>query len=87
VFEGIRLYPTPHGPAIFRLKDHVERLYRGARTYGLDMPYPAERFGEIIVATRPTSGRSRSSAAIRCVSRRGTSATRTCSSRCCRSAV
>ena len=57
VFEGIRLYPTPRGPAIFRLKDHVERLYRGARTYGLEMPYPADRFCEIIVEVAKASGR------------------------------
>jgi branched-chain amino acid aminotransferase len=57
VFEGIRLYPTPHGPAIFRLRDHVERLYRGARTYGLEMPYPVERFCEIVVEVAKASER------------------------------
>jgi branched-chain amino acid aminotransferase len=57
VFEGIRLYPTPKGPAIFRLRDHVDRLYRGARTYGLEMPFPAERFCEIIVEVAKASER------------------------------
>jgi branched-chain amino acid aminotransferase len=57
VFEGIRLYPTPRGPAIFRLRDHVDRLYRGAGTYGLEMPFPAERFCEIIVEVAKASGR------------------------------
>jgi branched-chain amino acid aminotransferase len=57
VFEGIRLYPTPDGPAIFRLREHVERMYRGARTYGLAMPFSAERFCEIIVEVARASGR------------------------------
>jgi branched-chain amino acid aminotransferase len=57
VFEGIRMYPTPQGPAIFRLRDHIERLYRGARTYGLEMPYPVERFCEIVVEVAKASGR------------------------------
>lgn len=57
VFEGIRLYPTPNGPAIFRLRDHVDRLYRGARTYKLELPYPPERLCEIIVDVARASGR------------------------------
>ncbi|HEY5348524.1 MAG TPA: branched-chain amino acid transaminase [Candidatus Lustribacter sp.] len=57
VFEGIRLYPTPRGPAIFRLRDHIDRLYRGARTYGLEMPFPAERFCEIVVEVAKASKR------------------------------
>jgi len=57
VFEGIRLYPTPDGPAIFRLREHIERMYRGARTYGLEMPFGPERFCEIIVDVARASGR------------------------------
>jgi branched-chain amino acid aminotransferase len=57
VFEGIRLYPTPRGPAIFRLQDHIARLYRGARTYGLEMPYSEERFCEIVVEVARASAR------------------------------
>lgn len=57
VFEGVRLYPTPRGPAIFRLKEHVERLYRGARTYGMTMPYPEARFSEIVVEVARASAR------------------------------
>jgi branched-chain amino acid aminotransferase len=30
VFEGMRAYPTPNGPAIFRLTEHIERLHRSA---------------------------------------------------------
>lgn len=57
VFEGIRLYPTPRGPAIFRLREHVERLFRGARTYGLEIPHTVERFCEIVVEVAKASGR------------------------------
>ena len=40
VFEGMRAYGTPEGPAIFRLKDHIERLFSSARIFGfLDLPW------------------------------------------------
>ncbi|KGM57394.1 branched-chain amino acid aminotransferase [Lysobacter arseniciresistens ZS79] len=39
VFEGIRCYETPSGPAIFRLTDHNTRLYASARIYDMPMPY------------------------------------------------
>ncbi len=42
VFEGIRAYDTPAGPAIFRLDDHTRRLYASARIYDMDIPYPRE---------------------------------------------
>jgi len=41
VFEGIRCYETPDGPAVFRLADHVERLERSARVIGMELPYSA----------------------------------------------
>lgn len=39
VFEGIRCYDTPNGPAIFRLTDHNKRLYQSARIHEIDIPY------------------------------------------------
>ena len=42
VFEGIRSYPTPQGPAIFRLQDHIERLLASAAIYGLQVRYSPE---------------------------------------------
>ena len=36
VFEGIRCYSTPNGPAIFRLADHVRRLLDSAKIYRMD---------------------------------------------------
>lgn len=51
VFEGIRAYETDKGPAIFRLTDHIKRLYKSAHILGMDMPYSVE---EIVQATKDT---------------------------------
>ncbi|TMP36501.1 branched-chain amino acid transaminase [Pseudoalteromonas rubra] len=42
VFEGIRAYDTPKGPAIFRLKDHIQRLFDSAKIYRIEIPYTQE---------------------------------------------
>jgi branched-chain amino acid aminotransferase len=42
VFEGIRSYETQHGPAIFRHRDHLDRLERSAKLYYMDLPYSIE---------------------------------------------
>lgn len=39
IFEGIRSYDTPNGPAIFRLDDHLVRLFHSAKVYDIPMPY------------------------------------------------
>ena len=39
VFEGIRCYHTPQGPAVFRLPDHIQRLINSARIYRMDIPF------------------------------------------------
>ncbi len=39
VFEGIRSYDTPNGPAIFRLTDHNRRLFQSAKIHEIDIPY------------------------------------------------
>ena len=46
VFEGIRAYDTPAGPAIFRLKEHIQRLFDSAKIYWMDMPYGKEAICE-----------------------------------------
>ena len=38
VFEGIRFYNTPDGPAVFRLTDHMQRFVNSARIYRMDLP-------------------------------------------------
>ena len=57
VFEGIRVYPTPRGPAIFRLREHVDRLVAGAAAYGLPLGYDAAALCAAIVETVRASGR------------------------------
>ena len=42
VFEGIRSYETPAGPVIFRLADHLKRLFHSAKIYDMAIPYPVE---------------------------------------------
>jgi branched-chain amino acid aminotransferase len=42
VFEGIRCYQTPDGPAIFRLQDHIRRLFDSCRIYRLDPGHTVE---------------------------------------------
>jgi hypothetical protein len=46
VFEGIRCYRTPNGPAVFRLADHLRRLSGSARIYRMEMPYSRELLEE-----------------------------------------
>ena len=48
VFEGIRCYETSRGPAVFRLEDHIKRLYKSAEAMQMKIPYSQE---EIIAAT------------------------------------
>lgn len=49
VFEGIRCYDTPHGPAIFRLSEHVDRLVNSAKIYRMDVPYTREQLSQAMV--------------------------------------
>jgi branched-chain amino acid aminotransferase len=46
VFEGERCYDTEKGPAIFRHKEHLERLERSAKLYYMDLPYSLEQLRE-----------------------------------------
>lgn len=49
VFEGIRCYETKKGPAVFRLTDHIERLFRSSKIYLIDVPFSTK---QIIDATK-----------------------------------
>jgi len=42
VFEGIRVYDTANGPAVFRLTDHLKRLLNSGRLLYMDIPYSVE---------------------------------------------
>ena len=51
VFEGIRAYSTKNGTKIFRLEDHIKRLFNSAKIYRMNMPYDIEA---IMQASRTT---------------------------------
>src|SRR5262245_25720407 len=51
VFEGIRCYATPDGPAVFRLDTHLDRLYDSAKIYRMDIPFTAPEFRQAVLET------------------------------------
>lgn len=51
VFEGIRAYATPKGPAVLGLDAHVARLYDSCKIVHLPVPYPPDRIRAAIVET------------------------------------
>ena len=56
VFEGIRCYNTPNGSAIFRLTEHVDRLFNSAKLYGMKMRYTKKQITHAIIMTVKASG-------------------------------
>ncbi|MCL6568690.1 MAG: branched-chain amino acid transaminase [Meiothermus silvanus] len=48
VFEGIRAYDTPKGPAIFRLPEHVERLFHSAKVLMMEIPFTPQEISQAI---------------------------------------
>ena len=53
VFEGIRCYDTPKGPAVFRLGEHMQRLHNSARLLYMQIPYSVD---ELKAATNELVG-------------------------------
>jgi branched-chain amino acid aminotransferase len=51
VFEGIRAYNTDRGPAVFRLTEHIERLFRSAKIYMMEPEFTVE---QMVAATKET---------------------------------
>ncbi len=51
VFEGIRCYNTPNGSAIFRLPEHVDRLFNSAKLYGMKIRYTKKQIIDAIIKT------------------------------------
>ena len=47
VFEGIRCYETPRGPAVFRLTDHLKRLEASGRLLHMDLGYSVEELRDV----------------------------------------
>jgi branched-chain amino acid aminotransferase len=56
VFEGIRCYNTKKGPAIFRLREHVQRLVNSGKIYRMDIPYSVEEICQAIIDTIKING-------------------------------
>jgi branched-chain amino acid aminotransferase len=51
VFEGIRAYETSDGPAVFRLTDHMIRMFKSAKIYLIDIPFSVQ---QLVDATKET---------------------------------
>jgi len=51
MFEGIRCYKTARGSAIFRLDEHVERLFASAHIFSIEMPYSRKEIRDAIIKT------------------------------------
>jgi branched-chain amino acid aminotransferase len=49
LFEGIRCYETPQGPAIFRLKEHTDRLVNSCKVYRMELAYSREQLAQALV--------------------------------------
>jgi branched-chain amino acid aminotransferase len=56
VFEGIRAYATARGPAIFRLSDHIHRLFNSAKVYLIDIPFTEEELVDAVKETVRVNG-------------------------------
>lgn len=57
IFEGIRVYPTSRGSAVFRLREHVERLLDGCAAYGMTLAYDVPAIEDAVITTVRASGR------------------------------
>jgi branched-chain amino acid aminotransferase len=56
VFEGIRCYDTPQGPAVFRLTDHMQRLHDSAQLIYMEIPYSVDELREATNETLNANG-------------------------------
>ena len=56
IFEGIRCYDTPNGSAVFRLPEHVDRLFKSAKLYSMKMEYTKKEISDAILQTIKASG-------------------------------
>ena len=56
VFEGVRCYELPQGPAIFRAQEHIQRLLDSAKIYRMESPYTREQLVQAMVDLVATNG-------------------------------
>lgn len=50
-FEGIRCYNTPKGPAIFKLDEHIKRLFQSAHIFLLNIPFTEQEIRKAVIET------------------------------------
>ena len=56
VFEGIRAYETKQGSAVFRLPDHIRRLFRSSHLYHMEIPFSDEELRQAVKTTIRSNG-------------------------------
>ncbi len=56
VFEGVRCYETPAGPAVFRVREHARRLLDSAKIYRMDIPFSLAELSSAMVDTVRENG-------------------------------
>jgi len=56
LFEGIRCYRTPQGPAVFRLDDHLKRLENSCKVYRMDLPFGRDELTRAVFDSIRTNG-------------------------------
>lgn len=56
IFEGIRSYRTREGSAVYRLREHMRRLYDSCRVYRMDVPWSIDELSDAVVETVRVNG-------------------------------
>ncbi|MEO0663305.1 MAG: aminotransferase class IV, partial [Planctomycetota bacterium] len=56
VFEGIRAYATPDGPAVLQLEAHVRRMFQSSRVLDMDVPFTVDEVMTAVVETVRANG-------------------------------
>src|SRR3954451_1884059 len=56
VFEGVRCYKHPQGPAIFRAQEHAERLLQSAKIYRMEVPFSEDEIVQAMVEVVGVNG-------------------------------
>ena len=56
VFEGIRAYPFPQGPAVFCLEEHLDRLWASCKVYRMEIPFSRDQVRQAVLDTIRANG-------------------------------